>query len=93
MSRFCLGTGGFGSDISVVDSHELMDQALDLGINFLDTANVYGGEQGEGLSEQIIGRCLVNHSKESDVLARQPLRLILANEFNRKWSTKCYQGI
>jgi len=46
VSRFCLGTGGFGSDISVFDSHVLMDHALDLGINFLDTANVYGGEQG-----------------------------------------------
>ena len=56
VSCFCLGTGGFGSDISVADSHVLMDHALDLGINFLDTANVYGGKQGEGLSEQSIGR-------------------------------------
>ena len=56
VSRLCLGTGGFGSDISQADSHVLMDHALDLGINFFDTANVYGGKQGEGLSEQIIGR-------------------------------------
>ena len=56
VSRFCLGTGGFGSDISVADSHVLMDHALDLGINFLDSANVYGGKQGEALSEQSIGR-------------------------------------
>jgi aryl-alcohol dehydrogenase-like predicted oxidoreductase len=33
-----------------------MDQALEYGINFFDTANVYGGETGEGVTETIIGR-------------------------------------
>src|SRR5262245_55686180 len=56
VSRLGLGTGNFGSDTSERDSHAMLDQALDVGINFLDTANVYGGKQGEGLSEQIIGR-------------------------------------
>src|SRR6476660_9010851 len=58
VSRLCLGTGNFGSDTSERDSHVMLDKALDLGINFLDTANVYGGKLGEGLSEQIIGRWL-----------------------------------
>ena len=35
-----------------------MDKALDLGINFFDSANVYGGKKGEGITEQIIGRWL-----------------------------------
>ena len=38
------------------DSHAIMDRALDLGINFFDTANVYGWKQGEGWTEQIVGR-------------------------------------
>ena len=35
-----------------------MDRALELGINFFDTANVYGWKTGEGVTEQIIGRWL-----------------------------------
>ena len=32
-----------------------MDRALDAGIHFFDTANVYGGEAGEGATEKIVG--------------------------------------
>ena len=46
----------FGPFTSEEDSYAIMDQALDLGINFFDTANVYGRKQGEGVTEQIIGR-------------------------------------
>ncbi|MBX7134315.1 MAG: aldo/keto reductase [Fimbriimonadaceae bacterium] len=56
VSRFCLGTMNFGPHTSETDSHAIMDQALDLGLNFFDTANVYGWQKGEGLTEQIIGR-------------------------------------
>ena len=37
-------------------SHQIMDSALESGINFFDTANVYGWKTGEGVTEQIIGR-------------------------------------
>jgi aryl-alcohol dehydrogenase-like predicted oxidoreductase len=53
VSRLCLGTGNFGSVASEPDSWAVMDRALEAGINFFDTANVYGGE---GLTERIIGR-------------------------------------
>jgi aryl-alcohol dehydrogenase-like predicted oxidoreductase len=56
VSRLCLGTMNFGPQTSEADSHALMDKALDLGINFFDTANVYGWKKGEGWTEQIIGR-------------------------------------
>jgi aryl-alcohol dehydrogenase-like predicted oxidoreductase len=46
----------FGPQTSEPDSFALMDRALELGINFFDTANVYGWKLGEGLTEQIIGR-------------------------------------
>lgn len=56
VSRLCLGTMNFGPQTSEADSFAMMDQALDQGINFFDTANVYGWKLGEGVTEQIIGR-------------------------------------
>ncbi len=58
VSRLCLGTMNFGPEASEQESFEIMDAALDLGINFFDTANVYGWKTGEGVTEQIIGRWL-----------------------------------
>jgi aryl-alcohol dehydrogenase-like predicted oxidoreductase len=46
----------FGPFTTQEDSFLLMDKALELGINFFDTANVYGWKFGEGLTEQIIGK-------------------------------------
>ncbi len=56
VSRLCLGTMNFGPETTEDDSHAIMDRALDVGINFFDTANVYGWKQGEGITEQIVGR-------------------------------------
>jgi aryl-alcohol dehydrogenase-like predicted oxidoreductase len=56
VSRLCLGTMNFGPETSEDDSHAIMDRAIDLGINFFDTANVYGWKKGEGITEQIVGR-------------------------------------
>jgi aryl-alcohol dehydrogenase-like predicted oxidoreductase len=58
VSRLCLGTMNFGPFTSEADSFVLMDKALEVGINFFDTANVYGRVKGEGVTEQIIGRWL-----------------------------------
>jgi aryl-alcohol dehydrogenase-like predicted oxidoreductase len=56
VSRLCLGTMNFGPQTTEPDSYAIMDRALELGINFYDTANVYGWKLGEGVTEQIIGR-------------------------------------
>ena len=56
VSRLCLGTMNFGPHTTEGDSFAIMDKALELGINFFDTANVYGWKTGEGITEQIIGR-------------------------------------
>ena len=56
VSRLCLGTMNFGPMTSESDSFIIMDRALELGINFFDTANVYGRKTGEGVTESIIGR-------------------------------------
>ncbi|WP_067186008.1 aldo/keto reductase [Microtetraspora niveoalba] len=56
VSRLCLGTMNFGPVTSEDDSFAIMDRAHELGINFFDTANVYGWKKGEGITENIIGR-------------------------------------
>jgi aryl-alcohol dehydrogenase-like predicted oxidoreductase len=61
----------FGPQTTEADSFTIMDQALELGINFFDTANVYGWKMGEGITEQIIGRWLAQGEgrREKIVLA------------------------
>ncbi|MBN2084718.1 MAG: aldo/keto reductase [Anaerolineales bacterium] len=56
VSRLCLGTMNFGPHTAEADAFRIMDRALELGINFFDTANVYGWKVGEGVTEQILGR-------------------------------------
>lgn len=55
VSKVCLGTMHFGPKADEATSHAILDRALELGINFIDTANVYGGSAGFGRSEEIIG--------------------------------------
>lgn len=56
VSRLCLGTMNFGPQTTESDSFQIMDSALANGINFFDTANVYGWKKGEGVTEKIVGR-------------------------------------
>ncbi len=71
VSRLCLGTMNFGPKTTEPDSFEIMDRALDHGINFFDTANVYGWKLGEGVTEQILGRWIAQGGgrREKVVLA------------------------
>lgn len=55
VSRLCLGTMNFGTYTPVEESFSIMDGALDLGINFFDTANVYGADKHKGYTEEILG--------------------------------------
>ncbi|MCX6345549.1 MAG: aldo/keto reductase [Armatimonadetes bacterium] len=55
VSRLCLGTMNFGPHTTEPDSHAIMDRAIEHGINFFDTADVYGWKTGEGITEKIIG--------------------------------------
>jgi NDP-hexose 2,3-enoyl reductase len=77
VSRICLGTMNFGAYTEPGDAHQIMDHALEQGINFFDTANTYGRPRAEGVTESIIG----------DWLAASPARrdkIVLA--------TKLYGG-
>lgn len=55
VSRLCLGTMNFGPHASAEESYAIMDRAHEHGINFFDTADVYGWQKGEGITEKIIG--------------------------------------
>ena len=52
VSPICLGTMNFGPLTTEPDSFAIMDRALELGINFFDTANRYGGPKGPGTTER-----------------------------------------
>ena len=54
VSRICLGTNNFGSQLSEEQASKVIRKAVDEGMNFIDTANVYVG----GRSEEIIGKCV-----------------------------------
>ena len=56
VSPLCLGTMNFGPHTTEPDSFAIMDKALEVGINFFDTADVYGWKRGEGYTEQIVGK-------------------------------------
>jgi aryl-alcohol dehydrogenase-like predicted oxidoreductase len=56
VSPLCLGTMNFGPHTTEPDSFAIMDRALAEGVNFFDTADVYGQKRGEGVTESIIGR-------------------------------------
>lgn len=64
VSQFCLGTMMFGRNTSEQDSIPIIEYALDQGINFVDTANVYGA----GASETIVGKALAKEGRRERVV-------------------------
>jgi aryl-alcohol dehydrogenase-like predicted oxidoreductase len=66
VSRLCLGTMNFGPHTSEADSHTIMDSAVAYGINFFDTANVFGRHLGAGATEEIIGRWCTKGDRRRD---------------------------
>ena len=55
VSRLCLGTMNFGPVTNAEDSFAIMDRAHAEGINYFDSANVYGWGENRGLTERIVG--------------------------------------
>lgn len=66
VSRICIGTMHFGTYASEEEAHKIMDKALEMGINFFDTANVYGRAVHAGFTEEIIGRWFQKHAGRRD---------------------------
>jgi aryl-alcohol dehydrogenase-like predicted oxidoreductase len=69
VSRICLGCLSFGSGrewyLDEDDSREIIERAIELGVNFFDTANVYSN----GESEAILGDVLADHDRDEQVVA------------------------
>jgi aryl-alcohol dehydrogenase-like predicted oxidoreductase len=70
VSPFCLGTMMFGGKADRAESFRILDYALDQGVNFVDTADVYAGNE----SERIVGEALATGSRRQNT--------ILATKFN-----------
>ncbi len=68
VSKICLGTMNFGTFADDNESFKIMDRALELGINFFDTANVYGNEKGPGYTESLIGRWLAQGGRREKIV-------------------------
>ncbi len=68
VSNLCLGTMNFGWHTSEEESFAIMDRALELGINFFDTADVYGWAVEQGHTEEIIGRWLAQGGGRRDAI-------------------------
>jgi aryl-alcohol dehydrogenase-like predicted oxidoreductase len=74
VSRIGLGTMNFGYTVDEPTSFAVMDAAMDAGISFFDTADVYGGPQtpdmkkGYGIAEETVGRWLQRSRHRDDIV-------------------------
>jgi NDP-hexose C3-ketoreductase / dTDP-4-oxo-2-deoxy-alpha-D-pentos-2-ene 2,3-reductase len=83
VSELCLGTMNFGPRTSARDSHAILDAAIDLGINFIDTANQYGGALGVGTTETIIGEWLArNPAKRARIVLATKVHEPMSDDIN-----------
>lgn len=79
VSALCLGTMNFGPRTSEPDSFAILDAALEAGINFVDTADQYGGHLGVGTTESLLGRWLAQDPARRD-------RIVLATKVHEPMS-------
>ncbi|NMV25649.1 aldo/keto reductase, partial [Vibrio parahaemolyticus] len=71
ISKICLGTMTFGEQNTEKDAFEQLDFALDHGVNFIDTAEMYPvppNSETQGLTEQYIGNWLAKSGKREKVV-------------------------
>ena len=66
VSELCLGTMNFGPRTPASESFDILNEAVGAGINFVDTANQYGGELGVGATEKILGRWFAEDKSRRD---------------------------
>ncbi|MES2725180.1 MAG: aldo/keto reductase [Pseudomonadota bacterium] len=79
VSELCLGTMNFGPRTSETESFAILDAAVEAGINFVDTANQYGGRLGVGTTETLLGRWLAQDAGRRD-------RIVLATKVHEPMS-------
>jgi aryl-alcohol dehydrogenase-like predicted oxidoreductase len=79
VSELCLGTMNFGPRTPAEDSFAILDAAVEAGINFIDTANQYGGHLGVGTTETLLGQWLAQDPARRD-------RIVLATKVHEPMS-------
>ena len=86
VSRLCLGTANLGPFTPEAESFRIMNQALELGINCFDTADIYGwwgGREQPGLSEAIIGRWLAqDRSRRRQIVLASKVYFPMSDDIN-----------
>lgn len=104
VSKICLGTMTFGEQNAESDGHEQIDYALDQGINFIDTAELYsvpGRAATQGSTERIIGTWISkNATKRKDIILATKIAgpragleyLRNPQTFSRKHITEALEG-
>ncbi|RME82591.1 MAG: aldo/keto reductase [Caldilineae bacterium] len=81
VSVLCLGCMMFGGRTDPQDSYAIIDRALDAGINFLDTANVYS----RGRSEEVTGEALKRNGKRHQVILATKVHGRMADDDPNAW--------
>lgn len=93
VSRLCLGCMNFGGRTDETGATEIIHAALDAGINFVDTANVYGHEpgnfrQGKGRSEEIVGKALKQNGRRPNVVLATKAYFAMSDDVNAQGSSR-----
>ncbi len=81
VSKLCLGTMNFGVDTEESEAFKIMDAAVDAGINFFDTANIYGWGENAGRTEEIIGKWFAQGGGRRE-------KVVLATKFHGEMNDK-----
>jgi aryl-alcohol dehydrogenase-like predicted oxidoreductase len=76
VSDLCLGCMMFGRRTEPEDSYRIIDRAIDAGINFLDTANVYS----RGRSEEIVGEALQRNGKRDRIVLATKVHFVMDDD-------------
>lgn len=84
VSPLCLGAMMFGGKTSPADSAAIIDRALDAGINFIDTANVYN----QGRSEEAVGEALQRNGRRSQVILATKVHGRMGDDPNAMGNTR-----
>jgi aryl-alcohol dehydrogenase-like predicted oxidoreductase len=84
VSAYCLGCMNFGSGADERESIAMVDRAMDAGINFLDTANVYG----RGTSETIVGKALARDGRRDKVFLATKVHGKMSDDGVNDWGNQ-----
>ncbi|HEX2185198.1 MAG TPA: aldo/keto reductase, partial [Chloroflexota bacterium] len=83
VSALCLGCMLFGGQTDEADARRLIDRALEAGLNFLDTANIYN----RGRSEEVVGRALRRNGRRAQVVLATKVHGAMADHDPNAWGT------